>query len=378
MKGSFRIVTLFGIPVHLHWTFFLVFVYIYFLGSFSASAPKLTVSYMILILMLFVCVLMHEFGHALMARRFGVSTQDIILSPIGGIARLSKLPEKPIQEFLVAIAGPAVNFAIAIALAPIYYWTLSAVDRSNLIYSVFNASGNYFAPDLSMGGFLIVGLFWLNIVLALFNLLPAFPMDGGRVLRALLSLKLSRVRATRYAAFIGKAFAIVFVGIGFFSQPMNLLYVFIGVFIFMTAASEYRMVRIEKLMNAFTGAALFSTPTVFLFGGDSVDKAAELIESTDVKSILILDQWQNPQGILTAKVILDALKQGQAEQAIRTLALEPIQMVTEQWSLGQIYQYMNDQKYDALVACDRLGNIKGVIDPYMLNTFIKKHQKAVV
>lgn len=378
MKGSFRIVTLFGIPVHLHWTFFLVFVYIYFLGSFSASAPKLTMSYMILILMLFVCVLMHEFGHALMARRFGVSTQDIILSPIGGIARLSKLPEKPLQEFLVAIAGPAVNLAIVVALTPIYFFTLSAVDRSNLMYSVFNASGNYFAPDLSMGGFLIVGLFWLNIILALFNLLPAFPMDGGRVLRALLSLKLSRVKATRYAAFIGKAFAIVFVGIGFFSQPMNLLYVFIGVFIFMTAASEYRMVRIEKLMNAYTGRDMLPSNRSFLFATDPIEKAVQLIENTELKSILILDQWQNPLGVLSAKQVLEALKQEQTDAPVQTLALKPVFLVAEQWSIGQIYQIMNDQDREALVACDQLGNAKGVIDPYLLNTFIKKHQKAVV
>lgn len=378
MKGSFRIVTLFGIPVHLHWTFFLVFVYIYFLGSFSSSAPKLTISYMVLILMLFVCVLMHEFGHALMARRFGVSTQDIILSPIGGIARLSKLPEKPMQEFLVAIAGPAVNFVIVLLLSPIYFWTLSAVDRSNLMYSVFNASGNYFAPDLSMGGFLIVGLFWLNIILALFNLLPAFPMDGGRVLRALLSLKLSRVQATRYAAFIGKGFAIIFVAIGLFNQPMNLLYVFIGVFIFMTAASEYRMVRIEKLMNAHTGKDLLPMNRSFLFGNDPIEKAAQIIENTELKSILILDQWQNPLGVLSAKQVLDALKNGQAAAAIQNLDLKPIFLVAEQWSIGQIYQIMNDQDREALVACDQLGNAKGVIDPYLLNTFIKKHQKAVI
>lgn len=372
MKGSLRIITLFGIPVHVHWTFALIFVYIYFLGSISNSAPGITRSYMILIGMLFICVLMHEYGHALMARRFGVGTHDIILSPIGGIARLNKLPEKPMQEFLVAIAGPAVNLAIVLILSPLYFGAISPLDRSNLINSVFNASGNYFAPDLSLAGFLIVGLFWLNIVLAIFNMVPAFPMDGGRVLRALLSLRLSRIKATRYAALIGKFFAIGFAILGLVSQPMNFLYVFIGAFVFITAANEYKMVKIEQALKSFTGKMLGSEKRVFLHYHDSIDQAAQIVQDTDIKTFLVFDNWRNPIGILTADKILQALKDGKAEQPVSSSTLYPVNGVDEQSSLETIYNVLQNRQAPALVTFDQSGNATGLVDTYMLNKFIQQ------
>jgi Zn-dependent protease len=327
---------------------------------------------MILILMLFVCVLMHEYGHALMARRFGVGTQDIILSPIGGIARLNKLPEKPLQEFLVAIAGPAVNLVIVLLLSPLYYGVISAADRSNLLNSIFNASGNYFAPDLSLSGFLIVGLFWLNIILAIFNMLPAFPMDGGRVLRALLSLKLDRTKATLYAARIGQLFAIAFAAIGLFSQPMNFLYVFIGVFIFLTAGNEYRMVKIEKALKSASGKMLGTDKRAFLHFQDSIDKAAQIVQDTDIKSFLVFDNWQNPMGVLTAETILKVLKQGKALQPVAEAQLHSISGVNELSSLDTIYTLIQNQQQPALVTFDKFGNATGIVDSYMLNRFIKE------
>jgi len=372
MKGSLRIITCFGIPVHLHWTFVLIFVYIYLLGAFSGATTGLTRSYMLLILLLFICVLMHEFGHALMARRFGVGTQDIILSPIGGIARLNKLPEKPVQELLVAIAGPAVNLGIVVLLAPFYFGSLSAIDRSNLINSIFNAAGNYFAPDLALGSFLIVGLFWLNIILAIFNMAPAFPMDGGRVLRALLSMRLNRVKATWYAALIGKIFAIGFAIHGLTSQPMNFLYVFIGVFIFITASNEYKMVKIEKVLKSQTGKMLHLAQGTFLHGLQSVDQAAELIQQGTIKTFLVVDNWRNPLGMLTAGQVLQALKDGKADLPVQELPLHPVKSVHEQSSLETIYQTLQQQQIPALVTFDHRGNATGLIDGYLLNQFIRQ------
>lgn len=373
MKGSLRIITLFGIPVYLHWTFVLIFVYIYLLGSFSGATSGLTQSYMLLISLLFICVLLHEFGHALMARRFGVGTQDIILSPIGGIARLNKLPEKPIQELLVAIAGPAVNLGIVLLLAPFYFGSLSAIDRSNLINSIFNAAGNYFAPDLALGGFLIVGLFWLNIILAIFNMAPAFPMDGGRVLRAILSMRLNRVKATWYAALIGKIFAVGFAIHGLLSQPMNFLYVFIGVFIFITASNEYKMVKIEKVLKSQTGKMLYPAQKAFLHCLQSVDQAAELIQQGTIKTFLVVDNWRNPLGMLTAEQVLQALKDGKADLPVQKLPLYPIKSVHEQSSLETIYQTLQQQQQiPALVTFDHQGNATGLIDGYLLNQFIKQ------
>ncbi len=376
MKGSIRIATILGIPVHIHWTFFLIFVYIYALGSFSSSAPKLTASYALLIILLFTCVLLHEFGHALMARRYGVKTHDIILSPIGGIARLNRIPEKPIQEFMVAIAGPLVNVAIAILLLPFYFFTLSAVDRSNLVNSLFNSGGNYFAPDLGVAGFLIVGVFWLNIVLAIFNLLPAFPMDGGRVLRALLSLKFSRVKATRIAANIGKAFAIFFVAVGIFSQPFNAIYIFIGFFIFLTATNEYRMVRYEKVLENDTGKDLMQQALSSLQLTDPIEKAIGLQGKKRNRNFLIRDAWLNPVGVLSERQILQAQKRKEGAQAIHEFPLLQVPLASQELQLGHLFKLLGDNKFKMLVLVDKYGQATGVVDNHLVNFYMKKVSKG--
>jgi len=378
MKGSFKIAVILGIPVNIHWTFLLIFVYIYALGSMSSAASSMTLEYMVLILVLFACVLLHEFGHALMARRFGVSTHDIILSPIGGIARLSKLPEKPMQEFLVAIAGPAVNLAIALVLAPFYYLLIPGNDRLSLVNNFFNNNGNYFAPDLSFGGFLIVGLFWLNIVLAIFNLIPAFPMDGGRVLRAGLSLRFPRVAATRYAALIGKIFAGLFILFGLLSQPMNLLYVFIGVFIIITASSELRMVRIEHLMKTKTIRDLLKDRPFRLYQDEAIGIAQEHYKANRQYNFLIYDRWENPIGILPEQEVLRLSKAKDFDpgQAIGRDYLSPMTMtIHESVDLNAAYQAVGGEPHQVAVVFNDGGQAIGVVDRITLNQFLRNGVK---
>src|SRR5512147_789112 len=185
---SFHLGRLLGIDVYIHFTFLLLLAFIGFSHGFATRSAEAALGGVLFFAGLFVCVLLHEYGHALAARRYGIGTRDITLLPIGGVARLERMPEKPSQEFVVALAGPAVNVVIAIGLF------------------VGLKLGGWWQPLSSLsttGGNLFERLLIANVFLVLFNLLPAFPMDGGRVLRALLAMKLNHTRATRIAARIG-------------------------------------------------------------------------------------------------------------------------------------------------------------------------------
>lgn len=209
---SFRIATVAGIPIRIHFTFVLFFVWIAISGQ-SLAWP-------LLVLSLFVCVILHELGHALVAQHYGVQTRDITLYPIGGVAMLQGRPT-PRQELWIALAGPAVNIVIAILLAPIVYFSGIRTIDPNVIYG----SQSFVARVM-----------FLNVTLALFNLIPAFPMDGGRVLRAALGLRMPEAKATQIAASIGQALAIGFGLWGVLAQ--NYILVLIAFFVFIGAGQE--------------------------------------------------------------------------------------------------------------------------------------------
>ncbi|MBT8405613.1 MAG: site-2 protease family protein [Gemmatimonadetes bacterium] len=231
MKWSLRIGRLAGIDVFVHLTFPLLLAWIglsYYLERRVLADAFGAIAFVIL---LFGIVVLHELGHALTARRFGIPTRDITLLPIGGVARLEKMPEEPGQEFLVAVAGPAVNVALAAVCAALLFGLgLPLIDES---------------PDLITGNPLR-SLLWVNIALAVFNMIPAFPMDGGRVLRALLAMRLDYVRATRIAATIGQSLAVAFGFIGLMGNP---LLVFIALFVWMGAAGESQVVQVRHALG---------------------------------------------------------------------------------------------------------------------------------
>jgi Zn-dependent protease len=212
-----------GIKVQIHWTFWLLFVFVGFMVISNEGSYTDVGWHFLFVTALFFCVILHEFGHALTARRFGVGTRSITLLPIGGLASLNEMPDNPKQEFLIAIAGPLVNVVIAILLYPFVslesylgqdpetlQQQLSFIDSSNFLFF----------------------LFFVNVALVLFNMLPAFPMDGGRVFRALLSMKLGRVRATRIASSVGKFLAFLFFIYGLF---YSVILAVIAVFIYLKA-----------------------------------------------------------------------------------------------------------------------------------------------
>ncbi|MGB5050280.1 MAG: site-2 protease family protein, partial [Caldilineaceae bacterium] len=214
MGSSLRLFRVWGIDVRVHWSFVLILVYGAFIYA-GHSNPVVGALYgIVVILLLFVCVLLHEFGHALTAKYFNVNVPNITLLPIGGVAQLERMPRQPFQEFLIAIAGPAVNFVLTLLLLPVALLVVGLGVESANISSLFTyAQTRMMTPSLDG---LLVYLAITNLALGLFNLLPAFPMDGGRVLRALLAMAMPYVRATRIAVMVGRMMAILlaFLGLG--------------------------------------------------------------------------------------------------------------------------------------------------------------------
>jgi len=234
MKGSWKIAEIAGIGVFLHWTFLILIVWVVGAHVFQGDTMAVAMEGVLFILAVFACIVAHELGHALTARRFGIRTQDITLLPIGGVARLERMPDEPSQELWVALAGPAVNVVIAVGL----FVALDLLRGLSAIYS----------PQLEVvGGDFLAKLMYVNLFLVVFNLLPAFPMDGGRVLRAFLAQWMDYVRATQVAATVGQVMAILFGVWGLLNQQV--LIMFIALFVYLGAQQEAHMVQMRSVLR---------------------------------------------------------------------------------------------------------------------------------
>lgn len=236
MSWSWRIATIAGIDVRIHVTFLILLLWIAWSAYALTGTWAGAVDGVVMLVLVFAAVVVHEFSHALMARRFGVKTRDITLLPIGGVSSLERMPDRPRDELLVAVAGPATNIVLA---------GLCAVIALMLGYDLVPAGLLDPAP-------MVVRLLWVNVVLAAFNLLPAFPMDGGRALRALLAMKVGDRRATRIAAQLGQAMALLFGIIGLFFNPLLL---FIALFLWMGASGEAKLAEAKWMAHGVPVAA---------------------------------------------------------------------------------------------------------------------------
>jgi stage IV sporulation protein FB len=224
MRYTQRLATFFRIPVRVHFTFPLVLVFFGVEGWLEGGWREAFYG-VFLVTAVFVCVVLHELGHSLQARRFGVGIRDIVLLPIGGMARVDRIPESPRKEILIAVSGPLVNFGLAGVI-------LVSMWLSN--------------SPLTVDDSFVSNLFLINLALGVFNLVPAFPMDGGRILRGLLAVKYPYVRATRYATGVGQLIALLFALLGFVYTKLVMLPL-IAVFIFFGAVNEEKMIRAKAL-----------------------------------------------------------------------------------------------------------------------------------
>jgi Zn-dependent protease/CBS domain-containing protein len=288
MNWSWKVGQLAGIELRIHATFLLLLGWVwvsYWIAGKSMEAMLAGVGF---IVALFACVVLHEMGHALAARKFGIQTRDITLLPIGGLARLQRMPEEPRQELWVALAGPAVNVAIAAILGAGLALTHGWAPFSQL--SVVSGS-------------LVERLLLANISLVLFNLIPAFPMDGGRVLRAVLASRMTYARATRIAASTGQALAMVFGFVGLFTNPMLL---FIGLFVWIGASQEAGAVQTRSALSGTPAQAAMLTDFEELRSDDTLADAVRLTLRGSQHDFPVLDAGR-VTGILTRNDLLVAL-----------------------------------------------------------------------
>lgn len=268
MRWSFKIGTIAGIRVEVHVTFLLFIVGVALYRGFLGESPAQAVSAAFLLLLIFGCVLLHELGHALAARRYGIRTRDIILLPIGGVARLERMPEKPLQEIVVAVAGPLVNVLIAGALFALSSFRIPAAEAA-------------------LRGGVLETLFAINVVMVVFNMIPAFPMDGGRVLRALLAMRLPYARATRIASLVGQAFALLFGLVGLFTNTFMLL--FVALFVFLAASEERALVQTRASLEGIPVRAAMLTDFRAVDVDESLQRVVDYLMSGTQQDFPVLE-----------------------------------------------------------------------------------------
>ncbi|MFN0069050.1 MAG: site-2 protease family protein [Limisphaerales bacterium] len=290
MKWSLRLGRFAGIEVYLHFTFLLFLGFIAFMSAAAQRSLAGAVEGAGFFLAVFGCVLLHEFGHALTARRFGVATRDITLLPIGGVARLERLPDKPIEEFWVAIAGPAVNVVIA-----------------GLLFLMLLARGALVPEHLFslMQGSFLQRLLAANVILVLFNLLPAFPMDGGRILRALLALRMEYARATQIAATLGQGMALVFAAVGLFVW-FNPVLVFVAFFVWIGASQETSAAQVRSTLGGARVADAMLTQYTALAPSDPLARAVAVILAGSQTDFPVMEDGRFV-GLLSRQRIISAL-----------------------------------------------------------------------
>ncbi len=303
-KGALYIGRVSGIRIYIHWTFAILLVWI-FLVYYGQSGGDMQQGLLggLFILALFFCVTLHELGHALMGKRFKVQTEKITLYPIGGVASMNKMPEKPVQELLVALAGPAVNLLIGTALW-LYLTQVKGWTSGELTADLSRLSPNNFPAQLMLA----------NFILAVFNLIPAFPMDGGRVFRALLAMGTDRATATRWAASLGQVLAVGFVFLGFF---YNFWLVFIGIFIYLGASAEAWQETTVRALEGFKVRDVLMTNYQVLYPSQPLQAAIDLLLKGQDKEFIVLDlNGEQVTGILTRNDIIRHLAEAGPQQPI--------------------------------------------------------------
>ncbi|WP_299990170.1 site-2 protease family protein [uncultured Pontibacter sp.] len=351
MKWSLNLGRIAGIKILVHWTFLILIGWIVFSEMQRGSDMTTTLLSVAFVMTIFLCVVLHELGHALTARRYGVSTKMITLLPIGGVASLERIPENPKQELMIAIAGPAVNVVIAFVL-----WLI--------LPSLNEIPGEEFFTRITPANFLYL-LFFVNLMLVIFNAIPAFPMDGGRVLRALLAFKLGRVRATQIAANLGQMLAIFFVFIGFFYNPFLIL---IGIFVFFGAWSENMIVQHLDFLRGHLVREGMMTNFLTLAPTETVrDALGKLLKGSEHD--FVVEQDGLVVGTLTRMQLIQAVKEEKIESPVSDIMTQEVKAFNVQDKLAEAYTELQKTKAPLYPVLEN-GRLAGVINTDNINEFI--------
>lgn len=330
-----------GTVIRVHITFLLFLLWIGVAHYAQGGAP-VAAQGVAFILLLFLCVLLHEFGHVFAARHYGVQTPDITLLPIGGVARLERIPEAPTQELLIALAGPAVNLVIGVGI-----W----LALGGLIpvegYEVQNPSVSLFSR-----------LAWVNFFLVLFNLIPAFPMDGGRVLRALLAYRLGYGRATQIAASIGQGVAFLLGIIGLFGNPVLL---FIALFVYLGAAGEAHATQMRQVSRGMIVADAMVTQFESLSPLSRVEDAVQCLLRTTQHEFPVVDGVGRMRGVLTRDAMIRALRERGPDVPVIEVMDRDVPAVGPRQSLDQALRLLQERRLPAVGVTDGDGRLVGLV-----------------
>jgi Zn-dependent protease/predicted transcriptional regulator len=354
MSWSFRIARVGGTEIRIHFTFILLLIFFGWVfarqGGTAAAIQGLA-----FILILFLCVLLHEFGHAVAARRYGIHTPDITLLPIGGVARLQRMPDRPMEELVVAIAGPLVNVVIAAAIF------LGLGARAVIFGDI--PIGNPRVPILTQ-------VMWVNVVLVLFNLIPAFPMDGGRVLRAWLAMRMPYGKATQIAATVGQFMAFVFAFIGLLWNP---LLIFIALFVYMGAAQEAAATQMREVARHSAVADAMISDFRTLPASATLADAADALLATSQREFPVTDEAEAVVGLLTRDDLIAGLKQHGADAPIGGSMKSGVRTIRSGSSLDEAFRIMNEGHLPAVMVLDPNGHAIGMITPENVGELMMIH-----
>ena len=299
MKWSWKVGTFAGIPVYVHSTFLLLIAFIVAHDLGAGASPAAAAGSALFLLAIFATIVLHEYGHALTARRYGIKTRDITLLPIGGLARLERLPQVPRQELYVALAGPAVN--IVIAALTFVGATLTGVGLGS--------------PTADLSGGNVLGRFMaVNLLLALFNLIPAFPMDGGRALRAWLAERYDYSRATEIAANLGQGLAFMFGFVGLLSGNPMLL--FIALFVWMGATAEASSASVRSVITGIPVERAMITEFHVVEAGDPLQRVVDLVIAGQQHDFPVVEDGRLV-GVLTRDRLVRAVAAQGLESPVR-------------------------------------------------------------
>jgi Zn-dependent protease/CBS domain-containing protein len=343
MPWSVNIGTIAGTAVRIHLTFLLFLVWI-FAANWYAGGSAQAWSALVFMILLFLCVLAHEFGHIFTARAFGVPTPDVTLLPIGGVARLERIPEKPSEELLIALAGPAVNVVIALVLLGIGGAQLDATHLAAVE-----------SPRAAM----IDRLAAVNLFLAVFNMIPAFPMDGGRVLRAVLAIRLGHVRATEIAASIGQVVAF---GLGFLGLFGNPLLIFIAIFVYLAASSEAQLVAVRAMSRDVPVSAAMITQFATLGPDEHIDAAVQTLLSTSQSEFPVIDANGRLIGLLGRAELIRALKEKGPDARVADAMTTDVPTIGHRGCLDEAFRLLQEKSAPAVGVVDAGGKLIGFVN----------------
>ncbi|MFN3426635.1 MAG: site-2 protease family protein [Candidatus Thermochlorobacter sp.] len=372
MGWSFRIAKVRGIDIKIHVTFFLILLLgaLQWANNVPDSPLDGALFGIVLISLLFTCVTLHELGHSLAAQYFGIPVREIVLTPLGGIAMITRLPEKPLHELIIALAGPLVNVLIAIPL-----FLMTGATMHTTILDARGSLGELFSrPSFEV---LLIWLFAANISLAVFNMIPAFPLDGGRVLRAILAMFMTFSAATTVAATIGQIAAVGLGVLGFING--NFILILIAVFVFFSAGQENAQATSKAVLRTRRVGDTYNRYALSLNIGDRVSRVVDYLFTSYQPDFAVM-QGNEIIGIVTRRDVFNALSSDSRDMYVTEIMRRNFLTVQADASLDEVYALMTERG-ERIVAVfngsDYLGlvSLEDLNEAFAVLAFLDKQQQ---